>query len=33
VAYELMDMGFTDVYVLKGGWWEWLGAGFPIEPK
>lgn len=25
--------GYTKVYVLKGGWEEWLKAGFPTEKK
>jgi 3-mercaptopyruvate sulfurtransferase SseA len=33
VAREFMKKGDTTVYVLKGGWNEWLGAKFPIENK
>jgi rhodanese-related sulfurtransferase len=33
VAQELMKLGFTKVYVLKGGWNEWSKAGFPVEKK
>jgi len=33
VARKLMILGFKKVYVLKGGWNEWFGAKFPIEPK
>jgi len=29
----LMKKGFTTVYALKGGWYEWLNAGYPVEPK
>jgi 3-mercaptopyruvate sulfurtransferase SseA len=25
--------GFTKVYYLKGGWVEWLNAGYPTEGK
>jgi len=28
-----MDMGFTKVYALKGGWREWLRANYPTEKK
>jgi rhodanese-related sulfurtransferase len=33
VAQELIDMEFTNVNVLKGGWNEWVKAGYPIEKK
>jgi rhodanese-related sulfurtransferase len=33
VAQELMELGFTHVSALKGGWDEWLKAGFPVEKK
>jgi rhodanese-related sulfurtransferase len=33
VARQLLDMGFSRVYALKGGWWEWEEAGYPMEPK
>jgi rhodanese-related sulfurtransferase len=33
VAQELIDMGFTQVFALKGGWVEWEKAGNPMEPK
>jgi len=26
-------MGYTKVFVLKGGWEEWLKAGYPTEKK
>jgi 3-mercaptopyruvate sulfurtransferase SseA len=29
----LLKMNFTKVYVLIGGWYEWLNAGYPVEPK
>jgi len=28
-----MDMGFTKVYALRGGWREWLKANYPTEKK
>jgi len=28
-----MDMGFTKVYALKGGWKEWLKADYATEKK
>ena len=33
VALTLINLGFKEVYALKGGWNEWSGAGFPTEPK
>jgi rhodanese-related sulfurtransferase len=33
VAQKLIDMGFTKVYALKGGWNEWLKAGYPTGKK
>lgn len=27
------DEGYAKVYVLKGGWEEWLKAGYPTEKK
>jgi rhodanese-related sulfurtransferase len=33
VAQKLMDMGYTKIYALKGGWKEWLNAGYPTEKK
>jgi rhodanese-related sulfurtransferase len=33
VAQELMKMGYTKVYALKGGWKEWLKANYPTEIK
>jgi hydroxylamine dehydrogenase len=33
VARQLIDMGFRRVYVLKGGYGEWVESGFPTEPK
>jgi len=28
-----MGMGHQKVYALKGGWKEWLAAGYPMEKK
>jgi len=28
-----MEMGYTKVYALKGGWKEWDKAGYPTEKK
>ncbi|MRR08364.1 MAG: hypothetical protein EG828_15875 [Deltaproteobacteria bacterium] len=28
----MIKLGFKKVYALKGGWKEWLEAGFPTEP-
>jgi 3-mercaptopyruvate sulfurtransferase SseA len=33
VALKLNEMGYTKVSVLKGGWNEWVQAGYPTEPK
>ncbi|MEW6110137.1 MAG: rhodanese-like domain-containing protein [Nitrospirota bacterium] len=35
MAQELVRLGFRSdrVFVLKGGWDEWLKAGFPVEDK
>jgi rhodanese-related sulfurtransferase len=33
VAQKLMDMGFTKVYALKGGWKEWEKTNNPTEKK
>jgi rhodanese-related sulfurtransferase len=33
VAQKLMDTGYTKVYALKGGWREWVNAGYPTEKK
>jgi rhodanese-related sulfurtransferase len=32
VAQEMIKLGFKKVYALKGGWNEWVEAGFPTEP-
>jgi peptidyl-prolyl cis-trans isomerase B (cyclophilin B) len=33
VAQTLLDMGYTRVYALKGGWKEWVKANYPTEKK
>jgi rhodanese-related sulfurtransferase len=33
VAQDLMSVGYTKVYALKGGWKEWTQANFPVEAK
>jgi rhodanese-related sulfurtransferase len=33
VAQKLMEMGYTKVYALKGGWREWFKGNYPIEKK
>jgi rhodanese-related sulfurtransferase len=32
-AQQLMEMGFPQVMVLKGGYGAWKKAGYPLEPK
>jgi len=32
-AQILRERGYTKVYVLKGGWEEWLKANYPTEKK
>jgi rhodanese-related sulfurtransferase len=31
LAYDLKNMGFTKLYVFKGGWLEWSKADYPSE--
>jgi hypothetical protein len=33
VATELKELGFSKVYVLKGGWRQWVAAQYPVEAK
>lgn len=33
MARQLLDRGFRHVFILKGGYREWVEAGFPTEPK
>jgi rhodanese-related sulfurtransferase len=32
-ARKFMNNGYAKVYALKGGWKEWVNAGYPTEPK
>lgn len=32
-AEKLMDLRYTNVWVLSGGWVEWVESGFPLEEK
>ncbi len=33
LAYDLQSAGFTNIFVLYGGWSEWLKAGYPVEKQ
>jgi rhodanese-related sulfurtransferase len=33
VARHFIKKGYPNVYVLKGGWYVWQKAGYPIEKK
>ncbi|MBM4293441.1 MAG: hypothetical protein FJ126_00855 [Deltaproteobacteria bacterium] len=33
MGQQLLQMGYKEVAVLKGGWREWEKAGHPQEPK
>jgi rhodanese-related sulfurtransferase len=33
VALLLIEKGFTKVSALKGGWDDWVRAGYPTVPK
>jgi rhodanese-related sulfurtransferase len=33
MARKLMSMNYRKVYVLEGGWREWVKAGYPDEKK
>jgi rhodanese-related sulfurtransferase len=33
VALQLMKMGYSKAFALKGGWDEWSKAGYPTEKK
>ncbi len=33
MVQNILQKGFTKVYVLKGGWEEWLNANYPTEKK
>ena len=31
LAYQLQDQGFTNIYLFKGGWKQWMENNLPIE--
>ena len=33
LAYQLQDQGFTNIYLFKGGWKQWIENNLPIELK
>ena len=33
VARKLSALGFEKIFILRGGWSAWSGAGFPTEKK
>jgi 3-mercaptopyruvate sulfurtransferase SseA len=33
MAQNLMKMGYSEVFALKGGWHEWNDAKYPVEKK
>ena len=33
LAYQLQDQGFTNIYLFKGGWKQWMENNLPIELK
>ena len=33
LAYQLQDQGFTNIYLFKGGWKQWIENDLPIEVK
>ena len=33
LAYQLQDQGFTNIYLFKGGWKQWVENEFPMEVK
>jgi len=33
VAQKFIEKGYTKVYALKGGWNEWVKAGYPVDSK
>jgi len=33
LAYQLQDQGFTNIYLFKGGWKQWMENNLPIEQK
>ena len=33
LAYQLQDQGFTNIYLFKGGWKQWMEYDLPMEVK
>ena len=33
LAYQLQDQGFTNIYLFKGGWKQWVENDLPMEIK
>ena len=33
LAYQLQDQGFTNIYLFKGGWKQWMENDLPMEVK
>ena len=33
LAYQLQDEGFTNIYLFKGGWKQWIENDLPMEVK
>jgi rhodanese-related sulfurtransferase len=33
MAQKLVAEGYRNVYALRGGWKEWVNAGYPVEKK
>ena len=33
LAYQLQDQGFTNIYLFKGGWKQWVENDLPVEVK
>ena len=33
LAYQLQDQGFTNIYLFKGGWKQWIENDLPMEVK
>jgi rhodanese-related sulfurtransferase len=33
VVLNLRERGYTNAFALKGGWNDWVKAGYPTEPK
>ena len=33
LAYSLQEQGFSNIYVFKGGWKQWIDNNLPMESK